>query len=77
MLEREYDFFQANQEELLRKYPGKFIAIVGEDVVAVGDTLADVIKATIPNHPAGTFLVQEISENEATRVQRFYSRVYV
>lgn len=77
MLEREYDFFQANQDELLRKYSGKFIAIVGEEVVTVGDTLAAAIKATIPDHPVGTFLIQEISKNESTRVQRFYSRVYV
>lgn len=77
MLKKEYEFFLTHQDVLLEKYRGKFIAIAGDQVVTVADSLGEVIVKTIPDYPVGSFLVQEISEDEFTQIQRFRSRVYV
>jgi hypothetical protein len=37
MLDREFHYYKAHENELVKQYNGKFIAIVGEQVVGVFD----------------------------------------
>lgn len=37
MLEREFTYYLSNQEELVKKYRGKFLVIKNEEVVGVYD----------------------------------------
>ncbi len=77
MLEKEYQFFLANKEELIKKYPGKFIVIKDEEVVGVYETLQDALGTSAKAYPLGTFLIQQISDKEEDYTQRFHSRVCI
>ena len=59
MLEKEFQYFIDNQNELLKKYNGRFIAIVGEQVVGDYDSFDQAIDETMKEHELGTFLIQE------------------
>ena len=65
-LEKEVEFFRANQEELVAKYDGKVIALKDGIVLGVFESdLAAVIEVQ-KSHPLGTFLVRRVSAgNEA------------
>ena len=75
MLEKEFQYFIDNQNELLKKYNGRFIAIVGEQVVGDYDSFDMAIDETLKEHELGTFLVQECVEGEKAYTQTFHSRV--
>ena len=38
MLDREFHYYNTHENELVKRYKGKFIAIVGEEVVGVFDS---------------------------------------
>ena len=75
MLEKEFQYFIDNQNELLKKYNGRFIAIVGEQVVGDYDSFDQAIDETMKEHELGTFLIQECTEGEKAYTQTFHSRV--
>ena len=76
MLEKEFKYYLANQKELLKKYNGKFIVIVGEEVIGGYQTSVDAYKSAIEKkYEQGTFLVQRCSPGESDYTQTFYSRV--
>ena len=72
-LDREFAYYQAHKKELLEQYEGRFIAIKGEAVIGVFDNRLVAIKATMQDHLLGTFLVQEVTEDD--KIARFHSRV--
>jgi len=54
----ELDFFISNQENLVKDYQGKCLAIKGKTILGVyPDPLSAYIE-TIKDHPAGTFMIQ-------------------
>ncbi len=75
MLEKEFQYFIDNQNKLLKKYNGRFIAIVGERVVGDHDSFDMAIDETLKEYELGTFLVQECVEGEKAYTQTFHSRV--
>lgn len=75
MLEKEYEYYQSHRDELLTKYEGKFIVIVGEAVLGAFDTREEAIIETQKDHKVGTFLVQQVSSDTENEVMRFHSRV--
>ena len=58
MLEKEYHYFKTHQQELVEKYPGRYVVIVDEDVIGDYETYADAYEKTIDEHDLGTFLIQ-------------------
>lgn len=75
MLEKEFQYYIDNQEKLLKAYNGRFIAIVGEQVVGDYDSFEQAIDETLKERELGTFLIQECSEGEKAYTQTFHSRV--
>jgi hypothetical protein len=75
MLEQEFKYFEDHKDELLKQYTGKFIAIVGTQVVGVFDSELEAYTAMKKDRKAGTFLIQQCSPGEDTRT--FHSRVAV
>ena len=71
-LDEEFKYYQNNKEEFLSKHKGKFIVIKGEKMIGVYDDRMEAIEATRKKHELGTFLVQEVKEND---IQTFHSRV--
>jgi hypothetical protein len=75
MLEEEFQYYKDNQDELLKKYKGRFIAIVGKEVVGDYDTFEEAVDQTIQVYELGKFLIQECTEGEESYTQTFQSRV--
>ena len=74
-LENEFKFYLDNQASILAKYGGKFVVIVGNEVVGAFDSMADAYFDSIKKYEPGTFLIQECTEGEEAYTQSFTSRV--
>lgn len=74
-LAREFDYYLDHQQELVRQYPGKFLAIKGQSVIGVFDAELEAIKETSKEHELGTFLVQKCEALDRGHTQTFHSRV--
>lgn len=74
-LDREFKYFLDNQGELVDKYNGKFIVIVGEKVIGDFATEAEAYAEAIKTHKLGTFLIQHCLPGQAAYKQTFNSRV--
>lgn len=57
-LHRECRYFIENQDELVKRYGGKFVVIKGETVLGAYNSTVEAVKETAKAHKVGTFLVQ-------------------
>lgn len=75
MLEKEFEYYIENQQELIRKYSGKVIVIKNEKVI--GDYNSEVIALmeTKKEHELGTFLIQKCSPGNVDYTETYHSRV--
>jgi hypothetical protein len=74
-LEREFDYFLENQDELVRKYRGKFVVIKDQKVLGAYDSEFEAIQQTAKTHEVGTFLVQPAEPGSESYTQVYHSRV--
>lgn len=74
MLEQEYQYYRAHEQELLKKYQGKFLGLVEEELVGVFDTEIEGYLALKKKYGLGKFLLQHCIP-ETSRIQRYHSRV--
>ena len=77
MLEKEYQYFLKHKDVLLKEHEGKFIVIIGNEVVGSYSSREEALKEASSKHDVGTFLIQKVSRGEDDVIQRFSSRVYV
>ncbi len=62
MLDKEFQYYKDHQEELLKIYNGKFIVIVGDQVVgSYADRREAYFHSIEQGHTLGTFLIQKCS----------------
>lgn len=74
-LKENFKFFIENQNELVSKYPGKFIIIRNKEVVRDFESESLAYQHAIKNFEEGTFLIQECLPGEDVFTQTFHSRV--
>ena len=74
-LKREFEYFLANQAELVKKYNGRFVVIKNQAVIGVFDDQATAVTETSKSHELGTFLVQKVEPGSDVYSQTFHSRV--
>ena len=74
MLEKEFEFYKAHQEELVKKHKGKYLAIVGEKVTGLYDSELEAYTETKKKHEPGTFLIQHCLPGKDSYTQTFHSR---
>ena len=77
MLEKEYQYFLKHKDALIKAHEGKFIVIIGNEVVGSYSSREEALKEASSKHEIGTFLIQKVSRGEDDVIQRFSSRVYV
>ena len=77
MLEKEFQYYLDHQDELIKKYDGQYIVIVGDKVVGSYDMQRQAYDETIKEHEEGTFLIQYCSPGEESYSHVFHSRVSV
>jgi hypothetical protein len=75
MLEKEFHYYLDNQEELVKKYDGRFLVIVGEEIVGDYDTYDAAFFQSLKKYEAGTFLIQECTKGDEAYTQTFHSQV--
>jgi hypothetical protein len=74
-LEKEFEFFIANQDRLAKRYKGTFIVIKNNKVLGSYDDILNAIKETSKREKIGTFLVQKCERGKKTYTQTYHSRV--
>jgi hypothetical protein len=62
MLDTERKFFEENQEDLLRKFPGKFVVVREAEVIGSFDTLQDALSVGARQFGLSPFLVRRTDE---------------
>ena len=75
MLEKEFQYFMEHQQELSSKYDGKYIVIVGDNVVGVYETNEEAYEKSLKSYKLGEFLIQECSQDASSYTTVFHSRV--
>lgn len=75
MLKEEFEYYISHQNELLKKYAGKFLVIKNKSVIGVYDSEIDAYTETVKQEEAGTFLIQECQPGNESYTQTFRTRV--
>lgn len=75
MLDKEFKYYIDNQQKLVKKYNGKFIVIIGDEVVGFYETTEEAYTESIKKYKLGTFLIQHcIPGPESYTVNIYTSR---
>lgn len=75
VLKKEFEYYLAHQDELVKKYNGQYIVIKGGDVIGHYDDVQTAVIETEKSHEIGTFLVQKCTPGEKDHTAIFHSRV--
>lgn len=74
-LEKEFEYYLDNQNELVKKYNGKFIVIKNQKVIGDYNTELEAIKKTSQKEKLGTFLIQKCEAGTEHYNQIYHSRI--
>jgi hypothetical protein len=72
---KQFDFYVANQDDLVKKYRGRYVVIVGEEVAADFGTEMEAYKFASSTYEPGTFMIQLVTPGKENYSQTFHSRV--
>ena len=74
-LQKQLEYFKAHQDELVKKYEGKFLVIKDQEVQDVYDTEIEAYTDAKKKFELGTFLIQRCLPGQESYTQTFHSRV--
>jgi hypothetical protein len=75
MLQKEFQYYLDNQNELVKKYDGKYLVIKDCSVVGAFDTEIDAYIDASKKYKLGTFLMQKCTQGNEAYTLTFNSRV--
>lgn len=75
MLEKEFQYYLDNQDDLVKIYNNKFIVIKNQTVINSFDSELDAFIVTSKEHEPGTFLIQYCEPGDESYTQSYHSRV--
>jgi hypothetical protein len=75
MLQKEFQWYLDNQNELVKQYENKFLVIKDCSIVGVYDKEPEALFDAQKKYKAGTYIIQFCSPGEAAYTQHFHSRV--
>jgi Family of unknown function (DUF5678) len=75
MLEKEFKYYLDHQDELVKKYNGKFLVIKNQTIIDAYDTKQDAYDNATSKFELGTFLIQECLPGQQSHTQTFHSQV--
>ena len=73
-VQKQFEFYIAHQDDLVKKSNGKFVVIVGEKVVADFEKEIDAYTFATTKYTPGTFMIQKVTPGDEGYSQTF-SRV--
>ena len=74
-LRQEFKHYLSNQDELVKKYNGKYVVIKNKTVIKAYDQESVAISNTSKKYKLGTFLVQKCESGSENYTQTYNSRV--
>ncbi len=74
-LEKEFEYYLQHQDELIKKYNGKFIVIRNNAVLGEYESELEAVEETSKQYELGTFLVQKCEPGSESYTYTFHSRV--
>jgi len=74
-LEKEFNYYLEHQDELVKKYDGKFIVIKDCAVIGAFDSELEAIERTAEQYELGTFLVQKCEPGNQAYTATYHSRI--
>lgn len=74
-LKEQFEYYLKNQNELVKKYNGKYIVIKNQEIIGVFESEIEAVEKTSANHELGTFLVQKCEPGKESYTQTYHSRV--
>ena len=74
-LRKDFEYYLANQAQLVASYNGKYIVIRDAKVVGAYDSELAAVTETQKTFPLGSFLVQRVEPGNSSYTQTFHSRV--
>lgn len=74
-LNKEFDYYLAHQDELVKEHNGKVLVIKNRTVIGVYSSEEDAVSETVKEHKLGTFLVQRCEPGSESYSQSYHSRV--
>jgi len=77
MLEKEFQYYIDNQNELVRKYNGKYIVIKNQQVIGAYNSHLEAYNESLKSNKLGTFLIQHCFPGPESYTVRFHSRAII
>ena len=74
-LTEEFKYYCEHQNDLAKQYDGKFLVIVGNEIVGVFDNELEAYFETEKQRPVGTFLIQHCRSGKESHTETFHSRI--
>jgi hypothetical protein len=74
-LQKEFEYFKANQEILVKQYEGRFLVIRDRKICGAYQTAIEAYTEAKKQFELGTFLIQQCLPGEESYTQTFHSRV--
>ena len=75
MLEKAFNWYIENQDELVKKYKGKFVVIVNNAIVGAYSSKSVAYFESEKKYELGTFLIQYCDSGSEAYSQSFQTRV--
>ena len=72
-LQKEFNYYIENQDELIKKFNGKFLVIIDRKVEDVFDSFEEAFRSASQKHEAGSFLIRRCSPGTDDYTFTFYS----
>jgi hypothetical protein len=77
MLKEEFQYYLANQSELVKAHNGKFIVLKNKAIIGVYNSHSEAYSETVKNEELGTFLIQHCLPGKEGYSQTFHSQVII
>lgn len=74
-LTSEFQYYLANQDEIVKKYDGQFVVIKNRSIIGAYNNEIQAVEESKKSHELGTFLVQHVSPGKDEYTEVFHSRV--
>ena len=74
-LSEEFEFYLANQDDMVQRYNGKVIALKDHEVLGAYSSELEALTEVQRTHELGTFLIQRVSPGDEAYTATFHSRV--
>lgn len=75
VLKKEFEYYLKNQDELVKKYAGRYIVIKDETVIGDYKTTTEALEEAKKKYKEGTFLIQLCIPGKESYTQTYHSRV--